>query len=138
MGTRESVIIEILASRTKAQIKEIIKAYKEGKCLRLRFLWSEHNRNVLPASTVSKKMAFLKAFNSKSRVTLLSAGKQNVAMLREFENPFLGLHPAAAKGQQISNFVQFGYRVLSEHKQNYSCALGFSPHYIDGNLSNTY
>ncbi|KAM7047912.1 annexin A8-like isoform 1-T2 [Acridotheres tristis] len=29
VGTRESVIIEILASRTKAQIKEIIKAYKE-------------------------------------------------------------------------------------------------------------
>lgn len=31
MGTSEDVIIEILASRTKAQIKEIIKAYKEGK-----------------------------------------------------------------------------------------------------------
>uniref|UniRef100_A0A8C3E6N4 Annexin n=1 Tax=Corvus moneduloides TaxID=1196302 RepID=A0A8C3E6N4_CORMO len=29
VGTREGVIIEILASRTKAQIKEIIKAYKE-------------------------------------------------------------------------------------------------------------
>lgn len=29
MGTSEDVIIEILASRTKAQIKEIIKAYKE-------------------------------------------------------------------------------------------------------------
>lgn len=31
VGTSEDVIIEILASRTKAQIKEIIKAYKEGK-----------------------------------------------------------------------------------------------------------
>lgn len=31
VGTSEGVIIEILASRTKAQIKEIIKAYKEGK-----------------------------------------------------------------------------------------------------------
>lgn len=31
MGTSEGVIIEILASRTKAQIREIIKAYKEGK-----------------------------------------------------------------------------------------------------------
>ncbi|KFW11943.1 Annexin A8, partial [Eurypyga helias] len=29
VGTSESVIIEILASRTKAQIKEIIKAYRE-------------------------------------------------------------------------------------------------------------
>ncbi|NXE21650.1 ANXA8 protein, partial [Ardeotis kori] len=29
VGTSEDVIIEILASRTKAQIKEIIKAYKE-------------------------------------------------------------------------------------------------------------
>ncbi|XP_061857262.1 annexin A8-like protein 1 isoform X2 [Colius striatus] len=29
MGTSEGVLIEILASRTKAQIKEIIKAYKE-------------------------------------------------------------------------------------------------------------
>ncbi|NXT90772.1 ANXA8 protein, partial [Anhinga rufa] len=29
IGTSEDVIIEILASRTKAQIKEIIKAYKE-------------------------------------------------------------------------------------------------------------
>lgn len=73
-------------------------------------------------------MALLKTFISKSNVTLLSPGKQNVALLREFENPFLGLHPAAAKGQQITNLVQFGYRVLSEHKQNYSCALGFSPH----------
>uniref|UniRef100_A0A8C0H9L6 Annexin n=1 Tax=Chelonoidis abingdonii TaxID=106734 RepID=A0A8C0H9L6_CHEAB len=31
LGTSEGVIIEILASRTKVQIKEIIKAYKEGK-----------------------------------------------------------------------------------------------------------
>lgn len=31
VGTSEGVIIEILASRTKAQIREIIKAYKEGK-----------------------------------------------------------------------------------------------------------
>jgi len=31
VGTSEDVITEILASRTKAQIREIIKAYKEGK-----------------------------------------------------------------------------------------------------------
>lgn len=31
IGTSEGVIIEILASRTKEQIKNIVKAYKEGK-----------------------------------------------------------------------------------------------------------
>lgn len=31
LGTREGVIIEILASRTKKELQEIMKAYEEGK-----------------------------------------------------------------------------------------------------------
>ena len=31
IGTKEGVIIEILASRTKNQLREIMKAYEEGK-----------------------------------------------------------------------------------------------------------
>lgn len=31
LGTKEGVIIEILASRTKNQLREIMKAYEEGK-----------------------------------------------------------------------------------------------------------
>lgn len=31
LGTKEGVIIEILASRTKNQLQEIMKAYEEGK-----------------------------------------------------------------------------------------------------------
>jgi hypothetical protein len=33
LGTKEGVIIEILASRTKNQLREIMKAYEEGKGL---------------------------------------------------------------------------------------------------------
>ncbi|CAM4580805.1 unnamed protein product [Lepidochelys olivacea] len=52
LGTSEGVIIEILASRTKVQIKEIIKAYKEGMVTPQSFTvpFSEH---ITPASSWS-------------------------------------------------------------------------------------
>lgn len=31
-GTDERVLVEILASRTAQQVRDIIKAYKEGEC----------------------------------------------------------------------------------------------------------
>lgn len=37
LGTKEGVIIEILASRTKNQLREIMKAYEEGKGLQRRW-----------------------------------------------------------------------------------------------------
>lgn len=130
MGTSEDVIIEILASRTKAQIKEIIKAYKEGKvpgaliCV-VRPMWD--GGMVLPTSTVSMKMGFLKG--RRCNLTLLQPGKQNTAMLREFRNPFLGLHAATGKAQQITNLFWLGHTGYCQNvKETVAMHLAFSPH----------
>lgn len=77
VGTSEDVIIEILASRTKAQIKEIIKAYKEGKApgapicaLRAMRDWL-HSRDGVTHQPPQRENGIFKS--KKVHLTLLSA-----------------------------------------------------------------
>lgn len=106
VGTSEDVIIEILASRTKAQIKEIIKAYKEGKVLGALIYvviamccLIAQQQGCYQLAVSAEKCDFK---SKKVQHDCLQPAKQNVAMLSESENPFL---PVRGKGQQITNFV---------------------------------
>lgn len=106
MGTSEDVIIEILASRTKAQIKEIIKAYKEGKVLealiyvvRAMCCLFVQQQGCYQLAASAGKWDFK---SKKVQPDCLQPAKKNVDNLSESETPFL---PVRGRGQQTTNFV---------------------------------
>lgn len=60
LGTKEGVIIEILASRTKNQLREIMKAYEEGKGAAKMVGWKPRNDLHLGSPIGKRSQAVLK------------------------------------------------------------------------------